>query len=174
MVGWSQYRQSGSRTSPSIQRQVRSEVPVGLACRSWSVIMPPSVGRSSGRSPGRRGGETSLARLSSHQVQAQGSQERLLGVIAAACGACEPPLKFPDIFSSRPYPKYITSSSGNKAAVTDNRSPFCCIAFCRPGRRFAITCGGGGGGGGVVADGWSSPAGSGLAGIRSSSRWAKL
>src|SRR3954466_13535248 len=58
--------------------------------RPW-VIAPPSAGRSGGRLPGRRGRETSRARLSSHQVQARESRERLLDLAAASYDAFWPP-----------------------------------------------------------------------------------
>src|SRR4051794_12425994 len=93
MVGRPQYRQPGSRTSPSIHRQVRAEVLAGVACGVRPVIAPPSAGRSAGRSPGRRGRETSRARLSSHQAQAQWLRERLPGLVAVSCGAFWPPPK---------------------------------------------------------------------------------
>lgn len=133
-AGLPHYRQPGSRTSPSIQRQVRTKVPARAVSGVRLVIGRPSTGRSGGRSPGRRGGETSRAKLSSHQVQAQGSQERLPGLAAVSCGACGPPLKFPDISFPRSYPKDITSLYGNKAAVTGNRSSFSCLTFGRPDR----------------------------------------
>jgi hypothetical protein len=108
MVGWSQYLQPGSRTSPSIQRQVRAGAIGGCwRCRGGSrrgarVIAMLSTGRSAGRSPGRRGWVKTPARLSSHRAQAQGSRERLPGLVAASCGACGPPPKSHDSSSSRP------------------------------------------------------------------------
>src|SRR3954454_20096163 len=101
MGGWSQYRQPGSRTSPSIQRQVRTEVPAGIGSGGVRpVIVPPSAGRSVGRLPGRRGRGSSPARLSSHQTQDRESRERLPGLFVASCAAFWPLPKSHDSYSS--------------------------------------------------------------------------
>jgi hypothetical protein len=122
MVGRSQYRQPGLRTSPSIHRQVRTEEPAGAACGVRSVIALPSVGRSVGRSPGRHGRATPRARPPSHQAQAQGSRERLLDPVAASCAACGRPPKSADSPSSPSWQECTMTACGDVAPVAGNGS----------------------------------------------------
>ena len=135
MVGWSQYRQPGSRTSPSIQRQVRAGLIGGAGCRggarrSVRVIAPPSAGRSAGRSPGRRGRVKTPAMPPSHRVQAQGLRERLPGVIAASYGAFWPPPKSRNSSSSRSWRDCTMLRCGDVAPVAGNGWGSACPTFC--------------------------------------------
>src|SRR4051812_804160 len=103
---------------------VRPNVPLNaLVSKSmlllWSVIAMTSAGRSVGRSPGQRGQATSPARLSSHQAQAQGLQERPPGVIAASCGAFWPPPKSPEL-SSPSWQEYTMPACRDVASVAGN------------------------------------------------------
>jgi hypothetical protein len=129
MVGRSQYRQPGSRTSPSIQRQVRTEAPAGAVSEVRSVIAMPSAGRSGGRSPGRRGWATPPARPPSHRAQAQGSRERLPGSVVAACGAFWPLPKSADSPLSRSWQECTMTACGDVAPVAGNGWGSICPTF---------------------------------------------
>src|SRR4051812_30225196 len=78
--------------------------PAGAVCLGPSkirtVIATPSAGRSAGRWLDLHGRARPRARLSSHQVQARESRERLLDLAAASYDAFWPPLKSADAPSS--------------------------------------------------------------------------
>jgi hypothetical protein len=140
-VGRSQYRQPGSRTSPSIHRQVRAGAIGGAGCRGAAlaergarVIALPSAGRSAGRSLGRRGQGSPPARPPSHQAQAQGSRERLLGSVVAACGAFWPLPKSADSPLSRSWQECTMTACGDVAPVAGNGSTSAWLDFCKPDR----------------------------------------
>jgi hypothetical protein len=158
-----------SRTSTSIHRQVRTGVLASVACGVRSVIATPSTGRSAGRSPGRRGRVKTPARPPSLARRAQGSRERLLGLVAASCGAFWPPPKSHDSSSSRPWRECTMLACGDIASVTGNRWASTCLTFpqCQANTAQLLE---------VIAGrplfGYCLP-GFGLAGFGSSGRWAK-
>jgi hypothetical protein len=100
----------------------------------WSVIAMPSAGRSVGKSPGRRDRATPPARPPSLARQAQASRERLLGLVAASCGAFWPPPKSHDSSSSPSWQECTMTGCRTTEAVTSNGWASACLTFCKPDR----------------------------------------
>jgi hypothetical protein len=136
------------------------------------VIAMPSVGRSVGISPGRRDRGSPPAKRISHRAQAQGSRERLLGLVAVSCGAFWQPPRFDHLYSSRSWQECTMTVLEDTAPVTSNGWGSACLTFCNV-RQILSNCLKCRRGDGVVAAVRLSPAGSGLAGFGSSGRWAK-